>query len=1196
MFALTTTHRRRTALGLAPWALLLGLLFATTTPAQAPTDGDTSTAAAGDQQAPASENQAPASENAPTGSESPSAPAAGADSGVAKEGETASPAAPVVTEAEAKAEDTPADKETAASKDEPPATAPDGADSSLEIGPANDSKPTNTAPDVDSGKEAKKGEDAEKSDAEKSESATSDSAKEGLKKGAKKSDSAKADGAEKEGEKKDVASETVETPDSASTSAKFLLNVLIAALVLGLPLLIGIYLSKKLKMPDHVLRISIVSFAVLASTAVTAMQWRQIKLGIDLKGGAILVYQIRNIEDRSRFDISELVRGVKNRIDPDGVMEVTVRPYGENEVEIIIPDVEQNELSRLQSKITKTGALEFRILATRRDHQEEIKLATENFPDSESEVFVEMPDGEKKLMAKWFPVHPREAERMLNNPGRYATRQVTRGGRTRTQVLVYMDDKFDVKGSHLKNAQASTNSSDGSPCVTFQFRGVGSSLFGGLTGTYRPKSDDFKYDLAIILDEEVRSAPSIDEKIEGNGQITGSFTEEETKDLADVLNAGKLPASLSPDPVSSLVTGPTLGQDTIKAGVLSMLVSTVAVIVFMLWYYRFAGIVANLALILNVVLIMAFMIWFRAAFTLSGLAGLALTVGMAVDANVLIYERMREEVGRGATLRMAIRNGFDRATVTIVDANVTTLITAVVLFVIGTDQVKGFAVTLILGILMNLFTAITCSRLMFDIAEKLRWIKSLKMKQMMANANFDFIGKRYPAIALSVVVIGLGLIGVVARGSGILDIDFTGGSSVEMVVNEAMDVGDVRATLAKTELPDITVQDVQSSIDSEKNRRFMINTSYKGDESIELPLDKQVEAKLAEAFPGKLAVVDLTFDRSAIVTKASADTSKKKDEAKKDEAKKDEAKSGDSAADKASDAKEDGAKSETSTVALKFSQTIDHDTLLGLFQEQLKKSGSSAAVALSNEEFEVGSTKGFTDWTLAMDGSADKAAETVEGVKATLAKSPYFPSSNAIGPSVAGNTQRTAAGAMAVSLALILAYVWFRFQQVSFGFAAVLAVIHDVLVALGALALSIWLAPFTGFLLVEEFKINLPIIAAFLTIIGYSLNDTIVIFDRIREVRGKSPNLTPELVNSCINQTLSRTILTSLTVFIVVLILYVFGGQGIHAFAFTLVVGVISGTYSTVYIATPVLIWTYRSGQTNRPALSAGTKALAGRA
>ncbi|HVX63117.1 MAG TPA: protein translocase subunit SecF, partial [Pirellulales bacterium] len=271
-----------------------------------------------------------------------------------------------------------------------------------------------------------------------------------------------------------------------------------------------------------------------------------------------------------------------------------------------------------------------------------------------------------------------------------------------------------------------------------------------------------------------------------------------------------------------------------------------------------------------------------------------------------------------------------------------------------------------------------------------------------------------------------------------------------------------------------------------------------------------------------------------------------------------------------------------SKTVLTFSQAIGHDAVARRIQDALADDellGDDTLFEVDNPMYEEGSQRGFQEWTLKIAANADQTAGVAKHVQKALAAEPYFPSSNKVGASVAGNTQIAAVEALLASLVMIIVYVWIRFQLVSFGLSSVLALVHDVLVALGALALSYWLArlPFAEALLIEPFKINLPIIAAFLTIIGYSINDTIVIFDRIREVRGKSQEIGPELVNRCVNETLSRTLLTSLTVFIVVLILYMFGGQGIHGFAFTLVVGTISGTYSTIYIATPLLIWMNRS-------------------
>jgi SecD/SecF fusion protein len=1043
--------------------------------------------------------------------------------------------------------------------------------------------------------------------------------------------------------------------------------LLIVAGVFVIPVVLANYLSKALRMPDHFMRMAVVLFAILASSAATIFEWPP-KLGIDLSGGVILIYEVEQ-EDFKEMD--KLVSAVGRRVNPGGIKEVTVRPYGEREIEIIIPKADEGELERTKKIIAQQGQLEFRIVADDRYDKPTMDLAREpRFKKPKSIVY----DTDKNdPEAKWVPVVPDEGVRLASNP-HYATRQIQDGP---VEALLLID-KLNVTGDYLTTANPDRDEV-GKPSVSFGFNDRGANLFGKLTGANLPDPAhaDLQRLLAIVLDGTLQSAPSIRSRIRDRGQITGSFTEQQVEELAAVLTAGRLPTTLRKEPTTSLKTGATLGADTIYKGELSMLVSTVAVVIFMVFYYRFAGVVANLALILNVLLIVAFMILFHAAFTLAGLAGLALTVGMAVDANVLIYERMREELGRGATLRMAIRNGFERATTTIVDANVTTLISAIVLYWIGTDQVKGFAVTLILGIVMNLFTAITFTRLLFDIAEKQRWITRLKMMHVLENPHFDFIGKRFAAIGLSLLLIGIGLVGVFERGRGLLDIDFTGGVSVEALFEQPQDVADVRERVK--DLPDVTVQDIQIRGEPPGERFLIITSKSDIDETNPPPSGPKtniewVEAQLKTALNDaehRLAFNHVSWTEIETVAQASdtdgdqesgADGKSGKaeedsaegngpaeDESKPAEDKQSRYLPGDEnllalADDDADPAKTESAQSETatetardagqdgdqsapkdqppaagaaageekespqpaaadpyadgSTTKLTFSEKVDHDTLERRINDALKATGhedEGIRFSLDNSKYEAGSNRGFTEWTLKIALPADQIKPVLERVQQQLAEEPYFPSSNKVGASVAGNTQLQATYALLASLVLIVVYVWIRFQQVSFGFAAVLALVHDVLVALGGLALSFWLAqmPFMENLLIEPFKINLPIIAAFLTIIGYSINDTIVIFDRIREVRGKSPDMSPELVNSCINQTLSRTLLTSLTVFIVVLILYIFGGQGIHGFAFTLVIGTISGTYSTVYIATPVLIWMNRRKTTATP--SKGAVAAVGR-
>src|SRR5487761_891469 len=572
---------------------------------------------------------------------------------------------------------------------------------------------------------------------------------------------------------KSAAATSAAPAASQMDDTRMFLTLLVVAAVFIVPIVLANYLSKALRMPDHFLRMAVVLFAIIGSSAATYFEWPP-KLGIDLSGGVILIYEV---EQKDFKDMDKLVAAVGKRVNPSGIKEITVRPYGDREIEIIIPKADQAELQRTQERIQTQGQLEFRIAADDRYDAPIMQLAREpRFANKKLVYESEPPAGEEPdVEAKWVPVESEEARRLAGER-HFATRTNKRG---QLEALVLVD-RLSVTGDYLTSAIPSFDRV-GKPAVSFGFNTQGARLFGKLTGNNLPDSAHaaLRRLLAILPDGELQSAPAIRSKIEERGEITGSFTQQQVEDLAAVLTAGSLPTTLRKEPTSSMVTGATLGGDTIWKGELSMLVSTVAVVFFMLVYYRFAGMVANLALLLNVLLILAFMILFHAAFTLSGLAGLALTVGMAVDANVLIYERMREEINRGATLRMAIRNGFERATTTIVDANVTPLISAIVLFWLGTDQVKGFAVTLILGIVMNLFTAITFTRLLFDIAEKKRWITQLKMLQVMSTPNFDFIGKRRLAVTFSILLIGAGLVGVFARGKGLLAIDFTGGPSVE---------------------------------------------------------------------------------------------------------------------------------------------------------------------------------------------------------------------------------------------------------------------------------------------------------------------------------------------------------------------------------------------------------------------------------
>jgi SecD/SecF fusion protein len=1020
------------------------------------------------------------------------------------------------------------------------------------------------------------------------------------------------------------------------SSIPWYVNVLVAVGTLFVSFFLGGYLGRKLRMPDHGWKIGLCLFTLLASVAILLMG-PPLKLGIDLRGGVQLVYEVdqtkkenRN-ETLSKEQMENLVEAVKRRVNPGGQKEVTVRTLGGEEIEILVPEIETAEVEQIERLVSRTGALEFRILANNRDNKDLIERA-KAMPLSETRVF----DSAGNVVAWWVPVK-RGAERVAGDA--YRIRKSSKGD---VMEVLVLRDIYNVTGTYLTKAEPDTDYQTGQPCVAFNFRPDGGQLFGKLTGTHLPdEQTDFHYNLAIILDGELYSAPRIITTITDRGQITGSFTREEVQELVKVLNAGSLPAALAKEPISKLYSGPTLGKDTIDKSTHAMIIACILVPLFMVWYYRFSGMVANIALALNMLILFAVMLTVNAAFTLTGFAGLALTVGMAVDNNILVFERLREELDRGATLRMAIRNAFHRAGTTIIDCNLTHLIAATVMWELGTDQIKGFAITLWLGVATSMYTSVFVARVIFDVAEKRQWLTKAKMLRLIGHTKIDFMGLAPYCIAGSILITVMAVAVSFHRGTGLFDIDFTGGTSVQALFEKPQDTGAVRRQLERRSdvLTDLAISDVHLT-DEQPGLRFEIDTSQ--------PNTAVVKRELVEVFGPKLRHNALTFNGLKGITGAaeavpptketppakeappakeqtkqpSKETSPAKSPAQEKPAKpatNNQSRYAPSpvttfAAAKGqstglwavetesvpppkamprkplpSEVNEKGAAiAETppatlvdafvggSAVDLNFKLPLDYqavEQLLTTAMESMKIVPESIRFELSNRDYVEGDRTAYSQWKLKIMLSPDKTKALLAAVEQQVAASPIFPRSNTFGAAVAGNTRLVAIYALVASWMCIIIYLWIRFQGVAFGVAAVVALVHDIFVMLGAIAISIYLAPFLGFLMIEPFKINLPIVAAFLTIIGYSVNDTIVVFDRIREVRGKDPDLTRKMVNDSTNQTLSRTLLTSFTVLLVVIVLYFWGGEALHGFAFALVVGVATGTYSSIYVAAPILLW-----------------------
>lgn len=962
-----------------------------------------------------------------------------------------------------------------------------------------------------------------------------------------------------------------------------LLAIVVAAFIL--PFVFGSLIGRALRLRDLSFRIGVILLVITLSlipfvyVMAQGRPWTDaVRFGIDLAGGTNLVYEIdrENIPEGKKVDaalLDKMVGAVSRRINPSGTEEVVVRRVGTDRIEVIIPGADQAVVEQKKGLITRLGSLEFAILANERDHREWV-LEAQALPLTENDV-----RRGGRVVASWRDMA--EGQDMQPSPSdQVATRTVPRvdekGQEHQVQqfLIAFEPPNQQVTGRYLTRVDQQIDQ-NGQLAVGFSFSLQGASKFAQLTSKYRP-DEFFQRRLAILLDGKIHSAPYIRETISQSGQITGRFTQEEVEELISVLNAGALEVPLKRQPVSEFTISPLLGHDVQQKGMLSIAVASIAVFVFMVVYYLFAGIVADLCLLLNILMVIGAMAVIQAAFTLPGLAGLVLTIGMAVDANVLIYERMREEMQRGSSLRMAIHNGFSKALAPIVDSNVTTLITAVILYMIGSDQIRGFAVTLFIGLVCSMFTAIYVGRVLFDIVERRRWLKKLKMLSFVGVTSIDFLGKRVIAFTASFLLIAIGMGSLFARGKDNLDIDFTGGTMVTFEFVKPQDIDDVRSRLQEKFGSSISLEQLtltSGDVTSGGGTQFRMRTTIQEPKEVRDLINESFNDPEHELRRVTMSYGEITdFAATSADAKAEADT------------------------DKAARPEDEERFAGGHAVSLKFSSGIATATMSEYLISQISEIKGEGNQPKYNEIpalFQlVGRVEAPADpntqtahqrwlemnlFTTAAFDQAD--LETVlASLQQRMASEPVYTEMNTFAKSVADETQLDALFAMLASLVAIIIYIWFRFERVTYGLAAVAALVHDVLATLGCLALAAWLSPttFGTFLDLEDFKINMTVVAAILTIIGYSLNDTIVIFDRIREIRGKNPNLTYDMVNLSVNQTLARTLLTSLTVFIVVMILYLFGGEGIHGFAFCMVIGVITGCYSTVFIANPILLWLHQ--------------------
>jgi SecD/SecF fusion protein len=1080
------------------------------------------------------------------------------------------------------------------------------------------------------------------------------------------------------------------TSGSSSGFNTILMAIGAILLIFVVPLFLGSAIANWWRMPKHATKIGVTIGAIVASVLVLLIG--QLRYGVDIRGGTILLYEIDEAEstqpidpnepalgtNRSTVAAQDVARALAERINPAGTKEISIRPYGTKQIEIVVPNVDQFEIDEIKRLVSNSGTLQFRIVANSRDHADVIQAARQQSTSTDSNLRVsrDVRNAEGKIIGHWYTVGREPARndgiqplrenvladiardsfsgQILEFPpleGEYAVERYLASQNIRdVDVLIALEKAGQafpiVNGEDLSRAM-STLDQQGAPAISFNMNTGGAQRLLALTAANQPDGN-FKRRMAIILDGRVLSAPSLNSPISSNGIIEGRFTKDDVDFMVSILRSGRLPAVLGKEPISQNQIGSILGVDTINKGLTASVASLLATLLMVLVYYRFPGIIACLALLLNTLLVFAIMIAIRQPLTLPGLAGLVLSVGMAVDANVLVFERMREEIAKGSTKRLAVRNGFERAFTTIIDSNLTTLISGIVLYAVGTDQVRGFAVTLTIGILCSMFSAVYVAHLLFDLAERfgflnlsmsdlVGWLK----KKFLGDRDIDFMGARNACLIGSAVLIGIGLVAVFARGRDLLDVDLRGGTSVVFQLDKPAAEDSIRQLTNKIFDKDSNNAPISKTLSRMTAQGMPDGSVYRLDTS--LFDENELKQRLVDGFAkeGGPSLVTFRVDSSAGTNGKTSDTSSpalpKPNEAKRaarfvsynpqEEAPKGDAPAADAPqteapkADAATPPAETkpaetpaaetppaatpaetaapAAQGEAPAAAAPAAPVVKSDIRLSLKSSAGSQSAKIEVQNLTRKlidaaksqgitlvEAQIGlkptnapptwnreSTSGFDSWDVTLSLPSDQATKVIDGLQSQLKNEPVFLSLSEVGPAVADEMQGKAIGAVLISLFFIAAYIWFRFQKIAFGLAAVVALLHDVLITLGIVALSHWLAGPLKFLMIEDFKINLAMVASFLTIIGYSLNDTIVVFDRIREVRGKSPRLTSEMVNLSVNQTLSRTLLTSATTIVSILLLYIFGGEGIHGFAFSLFVGIIVGTFSSIYIASPILLW-----------------------
>jgi SecD/SecF fusion protein len=759
---------------------------------------------------------------------------------------------------------------------------------------------------------------------------------------------------------------------------------------LAMLVLFGWYFATDQGLRKRLLAMTLMLLLVVSSIVTIWPPQKKIALGLDIQGGTSFLIRLKGGDKEvTKGMLDQAVEVIRKRIDTFGVSEPIISPVANDRILVQIPGLDTAKIQEARDQLSRVAKLEFRLVYP--DNGERLRQIDEGKqvipPDYRIETY--------KLSAEGAP--------MTNEFG-----EAVAGAKEKPrEQRLLVKKKADLSGDRVSSAGASYER-DGW-VVHLRFDSEGAKKFGDITAAH------IHHRFAIVLDGVIQSAPVIQDAIYGgDAQITGRFTEEEARGLASVLqNPLQTPVSIEEERSVS----PTLGLDSIRASILAGLVGLAITLVCVAVYYKIPGLIANLALIINLILLVGALTMFHFVLTLPGIAGIILTIGLSVDANVLIYERLREEMALGKSLKVALNTAYEKAFSSIFDANVTTLITAAILFWQATGPVKGFAISLTLGILASLFTALIVGRNCLGWFVDTGRLKRISMLHLISAQNINFLGKGFIACMCSLALLLAGAFAFYQRGERNFGVDFRGGDLITLSAPGKIDIGQVRGALKPIGLADASIQESTQVGRSYITIRTPLNTSDK------------VEKQVMQTLP----------------------------------------------------------------------------------------------------------SSGFR----------------IEG-------------SERVGALVGGELAKNSLIALGLGILGILIFVTFRFE-LAFAVGAIVALLHDVLMTVGMFSLL-------------GRELTLTMIGAVLTIAGYSINDTIVVYDRIREglASGRRGSI-EEIMNSSINQTLSRTILTSTVTLIPILCLFFFGGAVLRDFSLAIIIGVIVGTYSSIFIASPIVLWWTRA-------------------